>query len=266
MSASTSPLPYTGNKSCIVNTILTVMPKHSVYIEPCMGSAEVFFRKSRAEKEILNDYNGDLVNLFRVIEQLDTLASADMGEPLKTKQPKYYYPEMGFSKEDRERIFEDKMWFTPDDGKDYPELYLNKSIVEGLKALTPLQREVIYRNVIAEEKISAIAESLNCSARNVRDIKSRALATLRSHTSRDANGSSTLAAMILIPVGCLATVWLALYFIYLQMTAHWFEVFILVQTPFTLTFVVIQIVLSVTRYQERALRDYWKRLHGERKR
>lgn len=67
MSASTSPLPYTGNKSCIVNTILTVMPKHNVYIEPCMGSAEVFFRKPKAEREILNDYNGDLVNLFRTI-------------------------------------------------------------------------------------------------------------------------------------------------------------------------------------------------------
>lgn len=68
MSASTSPLPYTGNKSCIVNTILTVMPKHSVYIEPCMGSAEVFFRKPKAEREILNDYNGDLINLFRTIQ------------------------------------------------------------------------------------------------------------------------------------------------------------------------------------------------------
>lgn len=56
LSASTSPLPYTGNKSCIVNTILSVMPKHTVYIDPCMGSAEVFFRKPRAEKEILNDY------------------------------------------------------------------------------------------------------------------------------------------------------------------------------------------------------------------
>ena len=68
LTASTSPLPYTGNKSCIVNTILTVMPKHSVYIEPCMGSAEVFFRKPKAEREILNDYNGDLVNLFRTIQ------------------------------------------------------------------------------------------------------------------------------------------------------------------------------------------------------
>lgn len=68
MSASASPLPYTGNKSCIVSTLLAVMPEHDVYIEPCMGSAEVFFRKTRAEKEILNDYNGDLVNVFRTIQ------------------------------------------------------------------------------------------------------------------------------------------------------------------------------------------------------
>ena len=74
MSASTSPLPYTGNKSCIANTIFDVMPKHTVYIEPCMGSAETFFRKARAEKEILNDYNGDLVNLFRVIQSNEKLA------------------------------------------------------------------------------------------------------------------------------------------------------------------------------------------------
>ncbi len=73
MSASTSPLPYTGNKSCIADTILDVMPPHTVYIEPCMGSAEVFFRKLPSEKEILNDYNGDLVNLFRVMQDKQNL-------------------------------------------------------------------------------------------------------------------------------------------------------------------------------------------------
>ena len=50
------------------------MPPHRVYIEPCMGSAEVFFRKKPAEKEILNDYNGDLVNFFRILQDGDKLA------------------------------------------------------------------------------------------------------------------------------------------------------------------------------------------------
>ena len=74
MSASTSPLPYTGNKRCIINTILAVMPEHSVYIEPCCGSAEIFFSKPKAEKEIINDYNGDLINLFRIVQNSDKLA------------------------------------------------------------------------------------------------------------------------------------------------------------------------------------------------
>ncbi|MBE5851290.1 MAG: DNA adenine methylase [Lachnospiraceae bacterium] len=75
MSASASPIPYTGSKSCIVDTILDVMPPHTVYIEPCMGSAEVFFRKQPAEREIINDFNGDLVNLFRVLQNNQNLAT-----------------------------------------------------------------------------------------------------------------------------------------------------------------------------------------------
>jgi len=74
LSASTSPLPYTGNKRCIINTILAVMPQHNVYIEPCCGSAEIFFSKPKAEKEILNDYNGDLINLLRTIQDSSKLA------------------------------------------------------------------------------------------------------------------------------------------------------------------------------------------------
>ena len=43
------------------------MPPHDLYIEPCMGSAEMLFRKPRSKREIINDYNGDLVNFFRTL-------------------------------------------------------------------------------------------------------------------------------------------------------------------------------------------------------
>ena len=68
MSGSISPVPWTGSKGCIYTTIDAFMPPHKTYIEPCMGSAEVFLRKKPCEKEILNDYNGDLVNFFRVLQ------------------------------------------------------------------------------------------------------------------------------------------------------------------------------------------------------
>ena len=70
MSESKSPLPWTGNKGCIYPTIEAFMPPHQTYIEPCMGSAEVFLRKEPAEREIINDYNGDLVKFTEATESL----------------------------------------------------------------------------------------------------------------------------------------------------------------------------------------------------
>ena len=74
MSESVSPVPYTGNKGCIYHTIDAFMPPHRTYVEPCMGSAEVFLRKKPVEREIINDYNGDLVKFFRVLQRNDKLA------------------------------------------------------------------------------------------------------------------------------------------------------------------------------------------------
>ena len=74
MSDSVSPIPYTGNKNCIQDTILSVMPPHKTYLEACMGSAEIFLRKPRAEKEMINDYNGDLVKFFRVLQNSEKLS------------------------------------------------------------------------------------------------------------------------------------------------------------------------------------------------
>ena len=73
MPPSVSPINWTGNKSCIYETISAFMPPHRVYIEPCMGSAEVFLRKRPVEKEIINDFNGDLVNFFRVLRSKKAL-------------------------------------------------------------------------------------------------------------------------------------------------------------------------------------------------
>lgn len=74
MSGSVSPLAWTGNKGCIYKTIDAFTPPHKTYVEPCMGSAEVFLRKAPVPKEIINDYNGDLVKFFRVLQRSEKLA------------------------------------------------------------------------------------------------------------------------------------------------------------------------------------------------
>ena len=43
------------------------MPKHSIYLEPFFGSGAVFFQKAPCNTEILNDLDGEVVNLFKVI-------------------------------------------------------------------------------------------------------------------------------------------------------------------------------------------------------
>jgi DNA adenine methylase len=55
--------------------IITHMPQHTTYLEPYFGSGAVFFSKPPAQLETINDIDGDVVNLFRVIrDRPDELA------------------------------------------------------------------------------------------------------------------------------------------------------------------------------------------------
>ena len=68
-----SPLGcYIGGKSRLARAIISRIPAHSCYIEPFCGGAWVFFRKSRSDREILNDINGDVINFYEQIR--DNLA------------------------------------------------------------------------------------------------------------------------------------------------------------------------------------------------
>lgn len=70
-------LKYPGSKWKIADWIISHMPPHDVYVEPFAGSLAVFFRKVPAKLETINDVNGHVVNLFRVMrEQPDELAAA----------------------------------------------------------------------------------------------------------------------------------------------------------------------------------------------
>ncbi|MDO8941478.1 MAG: DNA adenine methylase [Methylicorpusculum sp.] len=61
-------IPWVGGKRRLAKIILPMFPEHSCYVEPFAGGAALFFMKDRAEVEVLNDINGDLVNLYRVVK------------------------------------------------------------------------------------------------------------------------------------------------------------------------------------------------------
>jgi DNA adenine methylase len=62
-------IPWIGGKRRLVDRILPYFPAHSCYVEPFAGGAAVLFaRQVAADVEVLNDINGDLINLYRVVQ------------------------------------------------------------------------------------------------------------------------------------------------------------------------------------------------------
>ena len=60
-------LKYPGAKWRLSNWIIDNMPVHKVYLEPFFGSGAVLFNKAPSGIETVNDLDGNVVNLFRVI-------------------------------------------------------------------------------------------------------------------------------------------------------------------------------------------------------
>lgn len=61
-------IPWIGGKRRLAKHILPLFPDHDCYVEPFAGAAALFFMKAPAKAEVLNDINGDLVNLYRVVK------------------------------------------------------------------------------------------------------------------------------------------------------------------------------------------------------
>lgn len=64
-----SPMvPWVGGKRRLAPQILPLLPEHTCYVEPFAGAAALFFAKAPVKVEVLNDVNGDLVSLYRVVQ------------------------------------------------------------------------------------------------------------------------------------------------------------------------------------------------------
>jgi DNA adenine methylase len=75
-------MSYYGGKQRLAKRIISLMPKHTVYVEPFAGGAAVFFMKgdlfslaargSDYYREVLNDTNMSIVNSYRVMQRKET--------------------------------------------------------------------------------------------------------------------------------------------------------------------------------------------------
>lgn len=69
MNTVTKPaLRYHGGKWRLADWIISYFPLHRIYVEPFGGAASVLLKKQPCQSEIYNDLDGEIVNLFRVMQ------------------------------------------------------------------------------------------------------------------------------------------------------------------------------------------------------
>ena len=59
-----SPIVWTGGKFYVADWIVSLMPKHEIYVEPFFGAGWVFFTKPRSRVEVINDIDDRVYALF----------------------------------------------------------------------------------------------------------------------------------------------------------------------------------------------------------
>lgn len=66
----TNPIiPWLGGKRRLADRLIPLFPPHECYVELfCGGAALYFLRPAPAPVEVLNDINGELTNLYRVVQ------------------------------------------------------------------------------------------------------------------------------------------------------------------------------------------------------
>lgn len=69
MSNAVPVIPWMGGKRRLADKLIPLFPAHDCYVEVfCGGAALYFLRPQPAKVEVLNDINGDLVRLYRVLQ------------------------------------------------------------------------------------------------------------------------------------------------------------------------------------------------------
>lgn len=63
-----SIVPWMGGKRRLAKEILPHVNGCRTYVEPFAGGASIFFMKEPSKVEVINDINGELVNLYRVVK------------------------------------------------------------------------------------------------------------------------------------------------------------------------------------------------------
>lgn len=68
MKETASPIMYVGGKSRMVDLLKSFIPQHKAYVEVFAGGANLLFSKKPSHFEVINDFDGNLINFYRVVK------------------------------------------------------------------------------------------------------------------------------------------------------------------------------------------------------
>lgn len=63
-----TPISYYGGKQKLASTILKLIPAHTLYCEPFVGGAAIFFAKAPSKVEVINDVNKEMINFYKAVQ------------------------------------------------------------------------------------------------------------------------------------------------------------------------------------------------------
>ncbi|MFJ7371569.1 DNA adenine methylase [Lysinibacillus sp. NPDC098008] len=107
-------LNYSGSKWRLAKWLVKEFPSHEVYLEPFFGSGALFFTKESAAIETINDVDGNVTNLFRVIRDnpVELAAKVELTPYSKTEYLASYevLNDIELSDVERARVFLVRCW------------------------------------------------------------------------------------------------------------------------------------------------------------
>lgn len=68
---------YNGGKFLLKDWVIENLPEHEIYVEPFGGAASVLMSKPRVKREVYNDLNSDIVNVFRMLRSKELAAELE---------------------------------------------------------------------------------------------------------------------------------------------------------------------------------------------
>lgn len=64
-----SPIKWVGSKRQLKKEIVSLFPEHITYVEPFFGGGSVYFEKEPSKVEVINDYDRNVINFYKVLQQ-----------------------------------------------------------------------------------------------------------------------------------------------------------------------------------------------------